>query len=168
MIGNNAICKIIRIGSVNLKQHNRSIMELKYVRFVPDLKGNLISLGILNQIGYSVKIESGEMMIIKGIETIIKGLRKNNLFALYKGVVTSEVYLWTNSNNDKTKLWHLKLRHIREKGLEVLDKQSVLEYDKIGSLEFCMDYILGKATRASFKRSIYKSRGKLEYIHPDF
>ena len=51
-------------------------------RFVPELKRNLIFLGMLDQMGYSVKIESGEMMIIKGTEIIMKGLRKNEVFVL--------------------------------------------------------------------------------------
>ena len=82
------------------------------MRFVPDLKRNLISLGMLDQMGYSVKIESGEMMIIKGTETIMKGLRKNGVFILDGEVVTGEVGVSVNANTDKTRLWHLRLGHI--------------------------------------------------------
>ncbi|KAH9647613.1 hypothetical protein KPL70_025255 [Citrus sinensis] len=112
MMGNNAMCKIIGIGNIRLKLHDGSIRELKHVRFVPDLKRNLISLGMLDQMGYSVKIESGEMMIIKGTETIMKGLRKNGVFILDGEVVTGEVGVSVNANTDKTRLWHLRLGHI--------------------------------------------------------
>lgn len=59
IMGNNAVCKIIRIGYINLKLHDDTIRELKQVRYVLDLKRNMISLGMLDQIGCSVKIESG-------------------------------------------------------------------------------------------------------------
>ncbi|KAH9655442.1 hypothetical protein KPL70_022326 [Citrus sinensis] len=165
MMGNNAMCKIIGIGNIRFKLHDGSIRELKQVRFVPDLKRNLISLRMLDQIGYSVKIESGEMMIIKGTETIMKGLRKNEVFVLDGEVVTGEVGLSVNANTDKTRLWHLRLGHIGVRGLKELDKQGLLEGDKIGDLEFCESCVLGNATRASFNRSIHNSNNKLEYVH---
>ncbi|KAH9647611.1 hypothetical protein KPL70_025255 [Citrus sinensis] len=118
MMGNNAMCKIIGIGNIRLKLHDGSIRELKHVRFVPDLKRNLISLGMLDQMGYSVKIESGEMMIIKGTETIMKGLRKNGVFILDGEVVTGEVGVSVNANTDKTRLWHLRSIHKSNDKLE--------------------------------------------------
>ena len=65
MIGNNVVCKIMEIGNINLKLHDRTIKELKQVRYVPELKRNLIYLGMLDQMGCSVKIELGELMIVK-------------------------------------------------------------------------------------------------------
>lgn len=81
-MANYNMCRIIGISNVRLKLHDGSIRELKQVRFMADLKKNLISLGMLDQMGYNVKIESSEMVIIKGIETIMKGLRKNGVFVL--------------------------------------------------------------------------------------
>ncbi|KAH9649101.1 hypothetical protein KPL70_025857 [Citrus sinensis] len=167
MMSNNAMCKIIGIGNIRLKLHDGTIRELKQVRFVPELKRNLISLGMLDQMGYSVKIESGEMVIIKGTEIIMKGLRKNGVFVLDGEVVTGEVGVSVDANTDKTKLWHLRLGRIGVRGLKELDKQGLLEGDKIDDLEFCESCVLGKATRASFNRSVYKSKDKLEYIHSD-
>ena len=66
MIGNNAVCKVIGIGNVSLKLYNRTIREVKQVRHVPDLKRNLISLGMLDQAGYSVMLEHGEIKISMG------------------------------------------------------------------------------------------------------
>ena len=58
-MGNNSICRIIGIGNVSLKLHNGSIRVSKQVRHVLDLKRNLISLGMLDQMGCSIKLESG-------------------------------------------------------------------------------------------------------------
>lgn len=75
---------------------------------MPDLKSNLISLGMLDQMGYNIKIESGEMITVKGTETIMKGFRKNRVFVLDEKVVTGEVGMSIDSNSDRTILWHLR------------------------------------------------------------
>lgn len=54
--------------------------------------------------GYSVRIEYGKMVIIKGIETIMKGLRKNRVFFLDGETVTGEFSISTNANIDSAKL----------------------------------------------------------------
>ena len=48
MMRNNSICRIIGIEDVSLKLHDGSIRVLKQVRHVPDLKRNIISLGMLD------------------------------------------------------------------------------------------------------------------------
>lgn len=57
--------------------------------------------------------------------------------------------------------------HISERGLKKLEKQGVLRGDKIGSIEFYEDFVLGKSTRSSFNRSIYKSNAILDYVLSD-
>ena len=65
MMENNVMCKILGIGNVNLKLHDKTMRELKQVRYVPELKRNMISLRMLDQMGCSVRIELGELMIVK-------------------------------------------------------------------------------------------------------
>ncbi|KAH9650266.1 hypothetical protein KPL70_026310 [Citrus sinensis] len=167
MMGNNAVCKIMGIGNVNLKLHDGTIRELKQVRYVPELKRNLISLGMLDQIGCRVRIESGELMIVKDSQVIMKGSRKNGVFILDGDVVSGEVRMSVADTTDKIKIWHLRLGHIGERGLKELEKQGVFGDDKLGNLDFCEDCVLGKATRSSFKRLVHKSKDKLKYVHSD-
>ncbi|KAH9649116.1 hypothetical protein KPL70_025868 [Citrus sinensis] len=167
MMGNNVVCKIMGIGNINLKLHDGTIRELKQVRYVPELKRNLISLGMLDQMGYSVRIESGELMIVKDSQTVMKGSRKNGVFILDEDVVNGEARMSVADIIDKIKIWHLRLGHIGERGLKELEKQGVLGNEKLGNLDFCEDCVLGKATRSSFKRSVHKSKDKLEYVHSD-
>ena len=44
----NMSCKVIGIGAVRIKMHDRVVRTLTEVRHIPDLKKNLISLGILD------------------------------------------------------------------------------------------------------------------------
>ncbi|KAH9703677.1 hypothetical protein KPL70_011177 [Citrus sinensis] len=167
MMGNNAVCKIMGIGNINLKLHDGTIRELKQVRYVPELKRNLISLGMLDQMGCSVRIESGELMIVKDSQIVMKGSRKNGVFILDGDVVNGKARMSVADTIDKIKIWHLRLGHIGERGLKELEKQGVLVNEKLGNLDFCEDCVLGKATRSSFKRSVHKSKDKLEYVHSD-
>lgn len=57
MMGNNTMCRVISLGNVKLRLHDESVLEVKQVRHVPDLKRNLISLGMLDQMGYIVQLE---------------------------------------------------------------------------------------------------------------
>ncbi|KAH9650187.1 hypothetical protein KPL70_026271 [Citrus sinensis] len=96
-----------------------------------------------------------------------KGKRKNGVYVLDGEVVTGESSVSVNANTDITRLWHLRLGHISLKGLKELEKQGVLGADKIEELDFCEDYVLGKSTRASFKKSVHKTKSILDYVHSD-
>lgn len=115
--------------------------------------------------GCSVKIEFCEMKIVKRSKIIIKGSRENGVFILDGEDVTGEDGVTLKTITDETKLWHLRLWHIGEKGLKELERQGLLGKDRKSNLEFYEEIVLGKATRASFKKSVHKSKDKLEYIH---
>ncbi|KAH9660266.1 hypothetical protein KPL70_024153 [Citrus sinensis] len=167
MMGNNSICRIIGIGNVSLRLHDGSTRVINQVRHVPDLKGNLISLGMLDQIGCKIRIESGQLWVLNGSNLVMKGTRKNGVYVLEGEVISGEAGVSERSTEDKTKIWHLRLGHISEKGLKELEHQGMFGTDKIGKLEFCEVCVLGKSSRGSFKRSNQKSQGRLEYAHTD-
>ena len=50
LLGNNLACKVAGIGLVRIQMYDGSIRSLEQVRYVPELKRNLISLGMINQI----------------------------------------------------------------------------------------------------------------------
>lgn len=72
MMGNNKVCKVISLKSISLNLYDETITEVQQVRHVLDLKRNLISLGMLNQIGSNIRLESGEMKITNGHTLVIK------------------------------------------------------------------------------------------------
>ena len=72
-MGNNAVCKVIGMGNVNLRLYDGTTWELREVRYVPDLKRNFISLGLIYQNRFSIKLESGRLLIMKGSKVVMKG-----------------------------------------------------------------------------------------------
>lgn len=49
MMINNSVYKIIGMGKIYFKLHDESTREVRQVRHVPNLKRNLISLGMMDQ-----------------------------------------------------------------------------------------------------------------------
>ena len=49
------------------------------MRYVLQLKRNLISIGALEALGLAVSIRDGVLKIIKGSMVVLKGVRRNNL-----------------------------------------------------------------------------------------
>ncbi|KAH9723787.1 CCHC-type domain-containing protein [Citrus sinensis] len=84
-----------------------TLMELRDVRHVPDLKRNLISLGMLDKIECLVKLESGTLKVMKGSMVVMKGNVSNGLYVLQGSTVTGDVAV-SNQNLNKTMLWHLR------------------------------------------------------------
>ncbi|KAH9703748.1 Integrase catalytic domain-containing protein [Citrus sinensis] len=159
--------KIVGIGNVNLKLHDGTIRELRKVRYVSELKRNLISLGMLDQMGLSIKLESGELRISNGDGVVMKGYKRNGVYVLNGEAITGVSGVSINSSCDNTLLWNLRLGHMSLRGLKELQKQGVLGSSQISELDFYEDCVLGKATRNSFGKSVHSTKGILEYIHSD-
>ncbi|KAH9781363.1 Integrase catalytic domain-containing protein [Citrus sinensis] len=165
LLGNNLACKVAGIGSVRIKMYDGSVKGLEQVRYVPELKRNLISLGMIDKLGCCIKAENGELQILKDGAIIMKGCRRNGLYVL-KGSVELPGII-ANVNSDKTRLWHMRLAHMSEKGLKELSKQGLLGTDQISALEFCEKCVFGKATRQKFNPVKQETKNTLDYIHSD-
>ena len=82
LIENNMPCKTIGIGSIKIKMHDGIFRTLSNVRYVPDLKKNLISLGTLDSNGYKFSAEGGVLRVTKGSLIVMKGKKVNTLYIL--------------------------------------------------------------------------------------
>ena len=97
----------------------------------------------------------------------MKGELKNGFHTLIGTSITSLVATVVNKENERAKLWHLRLGHVSERGLNKLSKQGLLRNDKLGTLEFCENCIFGKSNRVKFGNTIHKTKGILDYIQSD-
>ncbi|KAH9648136.1 hypothetical protein KPL70_025471 [Citrus sinensis] len=165
LLGNNLACKVAGIGTVAITMHDGVERDLRNVRYIPELKRNLISLGEVDQSGYSIKAENGELQVIKNGRVTMKGVRRNGLYILVGSSSTPGIM--ASVSKDKTKLWHMRLGHMSEKGLRELKKQGVIGSDQITSLEFCEKCVFGKATRQKFGTGKKETKHSLDYIHSD-
>lgn len=85
IIGNHNACVIVGIGSVRIKMHDgiiRTLKHVRHVRHVPELKKNLISLGMLDSSGYSFQSDHRGLKVMKEATIVMKGVKINGLYVL--------------------------------------------------------------------------------------
>ncbi|GJQ92982.1 retrovirus-related pol polyprotein from transposon TNT 1-94 [Tanacetum coccineum] len=100
-MGNDSPCKVVGIGTIQIRMHDGVVRTLTDVRHVPDLKKNLISLGVFDSKGFKYTSENGVLRVSKGALVVMKATKEK-------------------SNSDLTKLWHMRLGHMSEKGMVIL------------------------------------------------
>ncbi|KAG8488765.1 hypothetical protein CXB51_016773 [Gossypium anomalum] len=170
LMGNNTSCKIAGVGIIKVKMFDGVVRTLSDVRHVPELKRNLISLSTLDLKGYRYTAESGVFKISKGSLIVMKGQRKTaKLYVLQGSTVTGDAAIASSSlsDDDITKLWHMRLGHMSENDMVELSKRGLLDGQGICKLNFCEHCVFGKQKRVRFTRGIHNTKGTLEYIHSD-
>ncbi|KAK2447548.1 secreted RxLR effector protein [Trifolium repens] len=166
-LGNNKACKVQGMGSIRLKMFDDRDFLLKNVRYIPELKRNLISISMFDGLGYCTRIERGVMRISHGALVIAKGSKINGLYILDGSTVISNALAVSVETEDITKLWHLRLGHVSERGLVELAKQGLLGKEKLNKLDFCDNCTLGKQHKVKFGVGVHKSSRPFEYVHSD-
>ena len=86
--GDDHPCNIEGMGTVRIKMEDGIVRELKEVRYVPQLKKNLITVGILEALGLVISIRDGVLKMIKGSIVMMKGVRRDNFYYLKGSTVT--------------------------------------------------------------------------------
>lgn len=167
IMGNNQQCFVKGIGSMTLRTSDGSLKILKDVRYVPELKRNLISLGTLDKAGFSYTSENGTLNVTKDSVLKLSGQLRDGLYILKGKTVTGELNVLSKLASKETFLWHRRLAHIGEKGLDCLYKQGLLGKAKPVYPCFCEHCALGKSMRASFRPASYTTIERLDYIHSD-
>ncbi|KAL8099872.1 hypothetical protein AgCh_032213 [Apium graveolens] len=80
---NGKMVKVAGIGEVTMKCHNGRVQKLTQVRYIPELNQNLILLGKLVDLGYTIMMKNSMLKVTKGDLEILKGRKdKRNLFVL--------------------------------------------------------------------------------------
>ena len=165
-MGNNHSYNVKGICNISLKLHDDKTRTLTDVRYVLGLKRNLISLGTLDELGFSYRAENGSMHVFKGDELILIGAKKNGLYVLNGCYFPSvNMYSICIAKTDKTKLWHLRLGHMSLKSLKALSNQGYLGSMHVRSLDFCEPCVLGKQNRLSFHKGTHLAKVCLDYVH---
>ena len=72
-MGNDTTCTIFGMGTIKIKMSDGVVRTLEEVRYIPNMRKNLISLGTLDSKGYNYKSENGIMKVSKGAMVVMKG-----------------------------------------------------------------------------------------------
>ncbi|GJW27376.1 retrotransposon protein, putative, ty1-copia subclass [Tanacetum coccineum] len=168
LLGDNRECKIRGIGKVRVQLKDGSSFVLHNVRFIPELKRNLISMGTLEKEGYTVKMQSGKIKVIIGSRVVLSGTRRDNcVYSLDGHALAGDLNVSVKEKDSLAQVWHKRLGHISEARLHVLEKQCLFGKKSLGKLDFCENYILGKSHQVSFSVGRHTTQGVIDYVHSD-
>ncbi|CAJ2662759.1 unnamed protein product [Trifolium pratense] len=168
-LGDDKACAITGIGQIKIAMDDGGVRTLTDVRYIPELRKNLISLGTLQAHGYSYKSDGDRdiLKVSKGALTVMRAKRTaGNIYKLLGHTVVGDVAS-VESDNDATKLWHLRLGHLSERGMMELHKRSLLKGVRSCKMDLCKYCVLGKQCRVRFKPGKHKTEGILDYVHSD-
>lgn len=166
-MGNDVTCKTIGIGSIRIKMFDGTVRTLSDVRHVPDLRNNLISMGVLDSCGYKGIVQGGVLKISKGILNVMKANEVGNLYKLEGRTKIDQAGVASEDVGESTRLWNQQLGHISEKGMKVLVDLKLLCSLKSMDSKFFEHCIYRKQARQKFKPGKHTSKGIPNYIHSD-
>ncbi|GKC84349.1 zinc finger, CCHC-type containing protein [Tanacetum coccineum] len=125
-LGDNRECKIRGIGKVRVQLRDGLSFVLHNVRYIPELKINLISLGTLKKEGFTIKLQSGKVKVINGSGVVLSGTQRDNcVYSLDGYAVTGELNTSVEEKDSLAQVLHKRLGHISEAGLQVLEKKGL-------------------------------------------
>jgi hypothetical protein len=97
---------------------------------------------------------------------VARGKKSCNLYVFQASISVNFVNKIKSVN--ACDLWHKRLSHISEKGLDFLRKKNLLSGLKDGKMDVCENCMAGKQTRVSFIRhDSSRKNDMLELVHSD-
>jgi len=117
---NDAACQVIGIGTIRIKVFDGVARHLMDVRYVPQMKKNIISNGVMESKGLKVTLENEILKVIKGSLAVMKETRDRNLYYLKGSTVTNSLIASVVSDENATQLWHIRLGYAGEKSMQPL------------------------------------------------
>ncbi|GKB77441.1 retrovirus-related pol polyprotein from transposon TNT 1-94 [Tanacetum coccineum] len=81
--------------------------------------------------------------------------------------MTGELNASVKEKDSIAQVWHKRLGHISEVGLQVLEKQGLFGKKSLGKLDFYENCVLGKSHRVRFGVGRHTTHGVIDYVHSD-
>lgn len=161
---------ICGIGSIVMEGRDRQHKVLTNVYYIPRLKSNIISLGLLEEAGCDVRLWNGRLTVVDPEGTLVMSSprSKNRLYMLKLSVV-SPICLHMNMD-DESWMWHSRFGHLNFRALRELGrKQMVAGMPLVDSVEqVCDGCTLGKQHCKPFPQSSsFRATQGLELVHAD-
>lgn len=164
-MANESVSTVEGIRTIKVQTSDGRQVLIKNVRYIPQFSRNMLSLGTFEELGCNFKSENGFLEVIKENKSVLKAKRHNKLYFLQGKSCVGEANV--AKAGDDTELWHSRLGHVSQKGLDVMVKKGYLDGKRVSTLGFCESCIFGKAHRSSYETGQHTSFHCLEYVHCD-
>ena len=174
-IRDNTRVKIDFLEVVRLQLSTRIFLELQDVAYIPSIRRILISLPILNRLGYSFLFGTCKVKLYQDTLFLGTGLLCGSLCKLEQSTLPS-IYATLSVNtvsstkrlrlNEKFSiLWKKHLGHISIQRIERIIKNEILPDLDFSYFDTCVDYIKGKLTANIRNAKVDKCTELLRVIH---
>ena len=166
-MGNDGACRIIGIGNVCLLTSMGCCrMLLKDVRHIPDIRLSQTSTGRLDDEGYSGNFRNGTWKFYKGNLIVARARKQNTLNVMYAQVSQNEANIVPGTTVGE--LWHKRLCHMSQKGMQMLVEKDLMPKMKNMHLDKCVDSLADKKNRAAFRsRALMRRKTVFELVNRD-
>ena len=114
---------------------------MKDVPHVPEVRLNLISVGRLDDEGYTGSIRNDVMNFCKGSLIMARARKTNTLYLMHARLCRNEVNVAADAAGE---LWHKRLCHMSEKGMQKLATNDLILEVKNVHLDKCADWRAAK------------------------
>lgn len=165
-MGNDGLSQIIKMGTVCLESSTGCKMILRDVRHVPDIRLSLISTGLLDDEGYSSHFSDGKWKLCKGNLIVARAKKQGSLYVIHARPYKGEINVADDSSS--CDLWHQRLGHMSDKGMQMLVKKQYLPDVSSISSKSCVHCLVGKQHRITFHtRPPCRRKYPLDLVHAD-
>ncbi|KAL4319652.1 hypothetical protein GQ457_18G003870 [Hibiscus cannabinus] len=132
-IGSDGLVPVTSMGDVRLVRNNGTKLTLKDVRHAPDFHWNLIYARKLDDEGFCNTFSEGQWKLTKGSLVVARRKKSSNFYLMQAS--TSRDTVNVTVNNNSTELWHKRLCHTSENGINCLAKNNKLSSLKNATLK---------------------------------
>lgn len=163
---NQDIMKVLGLGEVKFQlkeEYGGNFLTLKNVLYVPELDGNILSVGKIEELNFKVTFHNGKAEVRRSNgETILSATRSGRLYTVEE--LCSSSRLSKRGCTVDVSLWHRRLGHLHLDAVYQLCPESFRSDE--GRCSTCVE---GKLRRNSFPSSDVSVRATapLELIHSD-
>lgn len=167
-MGNHQTCQTKGIGLILLALSSGNKIRLTKVRYILDLKRNLIFFGMFVDSGCCSSIRNSCMSIHRNNNILLIAKKISSLYILGGIAITNSMNTTVSIAMSSTiEKWRLRLAHLNTRYLKHLEKHGMLGKDIITDMNICELCVLGKQHKNPFGVRIHTLRDILEYIHAD-
>ncbi|KAL0286292.1 UNVERIFIED_CONTAM: Retrovirus-related Pol polyprotein from transposon TNT 1-94 [Sesamum calycinum] len=168
MLGDGKVVTTEAIGIISLVVSDRVRLELKDCYFVPSMIKNIISIPLLDNVGFEFLINKNCFYLMKDGSSHLLGKLNNGLYILQMSdwIMTAQ-NKHKLENLENAQIWHARLGHISQDRIKRLVDSKSLEIDNLDNLPACESCLQGKMTKKPFVGQSKLANGLLDLIHTD-
>ena len=167
-VENGSYVSVLTIGVLSLI-FDLSTVELVDYHYCPSFIMSIISEGLLASCGCELRMKGDVCQVIMNNSMIIKAKLNNGIYVLSQPVSV----MYTSSKHPRLKnisnlyLWHCRLGHVNQSGINKMRGEGLLEVSDSDSLPTCESCLLGKMTKSPFTKKGERATELLSLIHTD-